>query len=201
MSFQIIPIAVSVAVIAIGALALNFLLNKKKKESSSSGGRPSSKKLRTLVEANEKYLLPLIEKEEISHDTRRFRFGLPTLKHVLGLPVGQHIQLSAMINEELVIRAYTPVTSDDDEGYVDLVIKVYKKNVHPKFPDGGKMSQYLDSLKIGKFKILCGDSLCSSKFLQVIQLASVDPAVVSNTSAMVNSASRNSARTRPISFK
>lgn len=68
------------------------------------------------MEPNEKYLLPLVEKEEISHDTRRFRFGLPSEKHVLGLPVGQHIQLSAMINEELVIRSYTPVTSDDDEG-------------------------------------------------------------------------------------
>jgi cytochrome-b5 reductase len=48
-----------------------------------------------------------------------------------------------------VIRAYTPVTSDDHKGYVDLVVKVYKKDVHPKFPLGGKMSQHLDSLNIG----------------------------------------------------
>lgn len=32
---------------------------------------------------------------------------------------------------------------------MDLVVKVYKANVHPKFPDGGKMSQHLDSLSIG----------------------------------------------------
>lgn len=57
--------------------------------------------------------------------------------------------LSATINNQLVIRPYTPVTSDDEKGYFDLVIKVYFKNVHPKFPDGGKMSQYLDSLEIG----------------------------------------------------
>ena len=30
-----------------------------------------------------------------------------------------------------------------------LLFKVYFKNVHPKYPDGGKMSQYLDSLEIG----------------------------------------------------
>ena len=30
-----------------------------------------------------------------------------------------------------------------------FLFKVYFKNVHPKYPDGGKMSQYLDSLKIG----------------------------------------------------
>ena len=27
--------------------------------------------------------------------------------------------------------------------------QVYFKNVHPKFPDGGKMSQHLESLEIG----------------------------------------------------
>lgn len=101
------------------------------------------------MDPNEKYLLPLIEKEEISHDTRRYRFGLPSKQHILGLPIGQHIHLSCTIKDELVIRAYTPVSCDDDLGYVDLVVKVYKANVHPKFPDGGKMSQHLDSLSIG----------------------------------------------------
>lgn len=27
--------------------------------------------------------------------------------------------------------------------------QVYFKNVHPKFPEGGKMSQYLENMKIG----------------------------------------------------
>lgn len=112
-------------------------------------GKRSEVKLRTLLDPNEKYELPLIEKEEISHDTKRFRFGLPSPKHVLGLPIGQHIHLIANIDDEVVIRAYTPVSSDENTGYVDLVIKVYKRNIHPKFPSGGKMSQYVDELKIG----------------------------------------------------
>ena len=33
---------------------------------------------------------------------------------------------------------------------MDLVIKVYFANVHPRFPEGGKMSQHLESLKIGE---------------------------------------------------
>jgi cytochrome-b5 reductase len=106
--------------------------------------------LKTLQDPNEKYLLPLIEKEEISHDTRKYRFALPSAEHILGLPVGQHIHLSATINGELVIRSYTPVSSDDDKGFVDLVVKVYRRNVHPKFPDGGKMTQYLDDMKLGE---------------------------------------------------
>ncbi|XP_009187970.2 NADH-cytochrome b5 reductase 1 isoform X1 [Papio anubis] len=103
----------------------------------------------TLLDPNEKYLLRLLDKTTVSHNTKRFRFALPTAHHTLGLPVGKHIYLSTRIDGSLVIRPYTPVTSDEDQGYVDLVIKVYLKGVHPKFPEGGKMSQYLDSLKIG----------------------------------------------------
>ena len=35
------------------------------------------------------------------------------------------------------MRAYTPTSSDDDLGHFDLVIKVYRANEHPRFPDGG----------------------------------------------------------------
>ncbi|XP_062404121.1 NADH-cytochrome b5 reductase 2 [Sardina pilchardus] len=113
----------------------------------SSGGGKSSP--RTLLDATIKYPLPLTEKEDISHDTKRLRFGLPSPSHVLGLPVGQHVYLSAKVNGSLVIRAYTPVSSDEDQGFVDLVVKVYHKNTHPNYPDGGKMSQYLNDMGIG----------------------------------------------------
>ena len=63
--------------------------------------------------------------------------------------MGQHIYLSAKINGQLIVRPYTPTSSDDELGHVDLVIKVYFKNVHPKFPDGGKMTQYLEAMNIG----------------------------------------------------
>ncbi|XP_049616867.1 NADH-cytochrome b5 reductase 3 [Syngnathus scovelli] len=102
----------------------------------------------TLEDPSVKYALRLIDKQIVSHDTRKFRFALPSGEHILGLPVGQHIYLSAKIDGKLVVRPYTPTSSDDDKGYVDLVIKVYFKNVHPKFPEGGKMSQYLESLRI-----------------------------------------------------
>ena len=35
----------------------------------------------------------LIKKESVSHDTRRFTFGLQTPTTKLGLPIGQHISL------------------------------------------------------------------------------------------------------------
>jgi len=103
----------------------------------------------TLKDPDVKYFFRLIDKEEVSHDTRRFKFALPSPEHVLGLPVGQHLYISAKINGEAVVRPYTPVSSDETKGYVELIIKVYFKNVHPKFPDGGKMSQHLESMNIG----------------------------------------------------
>ncbi|KAI5945320.1 NADH-cytochrome b5 reductase 2 [Manis javanica] len=87
--------------------------------------------------------------EHISHNTRRFRFGLPSPDHILGLPVGNYVHLLAKIDDVLVVRAYTPVSSDDDQGFVDLIIKIYFKNVHPSYPEGGKMTQYLENMKIG----------------------------------------------------
>lgn len=103
----------------------------------------------TLLDEQTKYALVLAEKIEVSHDTRRFRFRLPSEEHVLGLPVGQHVYLTARINGKLIVRPYTPISSDDDPGYVELMIKVYFRGVHPSFPDGGKMSQHLDEMKIG----------------------------------------------------
>lgn len=47
-----------------------------------------------------------------------------TKPHPLTPPTGNHMYLTARINNELVIRPYTPVTSDDELGFFDLVIKV-----------------------------------------------------------------------------
>mmetsp|Transcript_20849 Transcript_20849/g.46852 ORF Transcript_20849/g.46852 Transcript_20849/m.46852 type:complete len:904 (-) Transcript_20849:42-2753(-) len=93
--------------------------------------------------------LPLVEKIEVSQDTRIFRFGLPLPTMRLGLPTGMHMFLRAKIDDQVVMRPYTPMTDDETVGHVDLLVKVYFKNVHPKFPDGGKMSQHLESMKIG----------------------------------------------------
>ncbi|KAJ8002786.1 hypothetical protein DPEC_G00162570 [Dallia pectoralis] len=131
-----VPVVVGASVVVLSGL---YLLLR--------GGEKKPPK--TLLDSTVKYSLPLTDKEDISHDTRRFRFALPTPAHVLGLPVGQHVYLSAKVNGSLVIRAYTPVSSDQDRGFVDLVVKVYHKNTHPNYPDGGKMSQHLDAMSIG----------------------------------------------------
>lgn len=99
---------------------------------------------------------PLIDIETISHDVKRFRFGLQTKSTRLGLPIGQHISLKYVDKDgKDIIRSYTPTSSDDDLGYVDFVIKVYFP-LQPKFPEGGKMSQHLNSLKINDTILMKG---------------------------------------------
>jgi len=104
--------------------------------------------LRTL-DPKKKVGVTLVRKDVISHDTRRLRFALPTDKHILGLPVGNHFFVNATVDGKPCMRAYTPTTTDDDVGFFELVVKIYFKNVHPKFPDGGKMSQHFESMAVG----------------------------------------------------
>jgi len=67
----------------------------------------------------------------------------------LGLPTGMHMFLKSQWKGKTVMRPYTPMTDDYTKGHVDLLVKVYFANVHPRFPEGGQMSQALDSMKIG----------------------------------------------------
>ncbi len=112
---------VGAAVALVGGYVVYKLIFSSKQNSGKS-------KLVALKDPLVKYPFELVFSEELTHDTRLMRFALPSEQHCLGLPIGQHIYLSAKINGELVIRPYTPTSSDDDKGYFDLVLKVRKLN-------------------------------------------------------------------------
>ncbi|PSS31779.1 Nitrate reductase [Actinidia chinensis var. chinensis] len=99
----------------------------------------------------EKIPCKLVEKTSISHNVRKFKFALPSEDQVLGLPVGKHIFVCATVDGKLCMRAYTPSSPVDEVGFFELVVKIYFKGIHPKFPNGGIMSQYLDSLSLDSF--------------------------------------------------
>jgi len=90
--------------------------------------------------------LKLIKKIKITSDTYIFRFGFPEPDWYLGLPIGKHVIFSANIKTkekpegELIQRKYTPTSEIGNQGFVDFVIKIYRKDVHPRFPDGGIMT-------------------------------------------------------------
>ncbi|GAA5864114.1 hypothetical protein JCM1840_000706 [Sporobolomyces johnsonii] len=83
----------------------------------------------------------LVDKIVISPNTAIYRFALPR-GQVLGLPIGQHVSVSATINGKLVQRSYTPTSSDDDIGFFDLLIKSYPT---------GNISKHFSELKVGDY--------------------------------------------------
>jgi len=101
----------------------------------------ASKKSGPVLDPQEWRHFQLIKKTEISPNTRLYRFALPKPTDILGIPIGKHLSFRAKGDDGVYfIRSYTPTTSDDEAGYFDLVIKVYGH---------GKMSTYIDQLKIG----------------------------------------------------
>ncbi|EFA75848.1 NADH-cytochrome b5 reductase [Heterostelium album PN500] len=109
------------------------------------GGGPSKeseqkKESKVALDAKEYKKFPLKEKFIVNHNTRIFRFGLPHPSDRLGLPIGQHISVRATVNGKEAYRPYTPISSDEDLGHFDLLIKVYDKGV---------MSGYIDKMFIG----------------------------------------------------
>jgi len=85
---------------------------------------------------------PLTEKTVTSHNVAIYRFSLPRKTDILGLPIGQHMSLAATPKgaEKEVVRSYTPISSDEDLGYFDLMIKAYPQ---------GNISAHMATLQIG----------------------------------------------------
>ena len=84
--------------------------------------------------------MPLIKKVRVTDDTFIFRFGFDKPDEVFGLPIGKHVVFTAEIDGEQVDRKYTPISRITQRGYIDFLIKIYRANVHPKFPQGGAMT-------------------------------------------------------------
>lgn len=103
----------------------------------------------TALNPKEWIAVKLIENVKISNDTRLLRFALPTPQHKLGLPVGHHMLVQAPDERKMVVRAYTPVSSDENRGEFTLCVKVYFGGLNRKFPFGGKLSQYMNVMNIG----------------------------------------------------
>lgn len=72
-----------------------------------------------------------------------YRFSLPRPNDILGLPIGQHMSVAANIEGQSkeVVRSYTPISSDENPGYVDLMIKSYPT---------GNISKHVSKLQIGQ---------------------------------------------------
>lgn len=91
-------------------------------------------------------LPPCSELTVLTDDARSYRFNLPSSEHILGLPIGQHISIGAVLPQpdgtsKEIVRSYTPISGDEQAGYFDLLIKSYPT---------GNISKHLASVNVGQ---------------------------------------------------
>ncbi|KAK0386311.1 hypothetical protein NLU13_6148 [Sarocladium strictum] len=115
----------------------------------------------------------LVNRRELSEDTRSYTFQLPDNKAILGLATCKHIQVGFHMKDKMIVRSYTPTRpifpsldstpeylnpskvgaredhSDphDGDGTFELVVKTYFPTADQP---GGAMSNILDCIPIGE---------------------------------------------------
>ncbi|OJD29361.1 cytochrome b5 [Diplodia corticola] len=94
------------------------------------------------LEAQTYKKLPLVRIDQLSPNTVRYVFSLPSPTAVLGLPIGQHVTIRGTLADGTVVaRSYTPTSNNSDPGRLELVVKLY--------PDGQLTGRYLAGLSVG----------------------------------------------------
>jgi len=163
MAFAALVVFVVVAAVAAAlALLADALARRRKAEMPVNLINNNDAAARTTFLTRERQPVKLVHKAVLSADTRLLRFALPASAPLLGLPIGKHVRVycknpnhgnarswnnhaDAECARETIERNYSPTESG--VGFFSIVIKVYGRC--ERFPDGGKMSQWLDRLSIG----------------------------------------------------
>jgi len=86
---------------------------------------------------------PLLSRTEVAKNTYIYKVGLKN-EVPLGLPLGQGLQVRAIIEGEVVERTFTPITASDKKGPFELLMKTYSA------PEG-KMTRFISELPLGSF--------------------------------------------------
>ncbi|KAG0636758.1 hypothetical protein HOY80DRAFT_325223 [Tuber brumale] len=105
-------------------------------------GGESAKAAETTFKGNGEWVdLKLVEITPVTHNTKKFRFKLPSENHVSGLKVASALltKYKSPTDEKPTIRPYTPINDEDARGYLDLLVKKY---------DNGPMSTHLHSMNV-----------------------------------------------------
>ncbi|KAL3931056.1 MAG: hypothetical protein SGBAC_011487 [Bacillariaceae sp.] len=85
--------------------------------------------------------VPLLSRIPVSHNSSVLRFGLPDESLPLNLSTCACILAQAQVDNEAVIRPYTPISTNVQVGYFDLLVKNYGAQ--------GTMSTQLHEMEVG----------------------------------------------------
>jgi len=85
--------------------------------------------------------LKLVGITPVTHNTKKFRFELPSENHVSGLKTASALltKFQGPEDKKPVIRPYTPINDEGARGYMELLIKRY---------EGGPMSSHIHGMTV-----------------------------------------------------
>lgn len=78
--------------------------------------------------------------DDVTHNTKRIVFDLPSADHEMGLTVASCLLAKANVNGKNVLRPYTPTNINSEKGFLELVVKGYPT---------GLLSKHIVELKEG----------------------------------------------------
>lgn len=85
---------------------------------------------------------PILNVQSVSHDSKIITCALPSEQHVMGMSVSSLVMVNGEKDADgkATARPYTPISTDQDKGYFQLLVKGYPT---------GLVSKYLCSLQAG----------------------------------------------------
>ena len=93
--------------------------------------------------------LPLIRKNQLSHDTwmLEYGFGEKAKDWYLGLNIGGHLNFNCEVDGKVYVRQYAPISPVNEKGKVDFITKAVPKT--PENPNVCHVSDWLVNRPIG----------------------------------------------------
>uniref|UniRef100_UPI00358F0934 NADH-cytochrome b5 reductase 1-like isoform X2 n=1 Tax=Myxine glutinosa TaxID=7769 RepID=UPI00358F0934 len=99
----------------------------------------------TLADQSVPHHLRLVDKEVINKHVKRLRFALPSPDHILGVPLGQFVELSAEKGQSRISITRFPISSPRTKGYVDFLFKLREEGEGKE--EGEDAASYIASLR------------------------------------------------------
>ncbi len=128
--------------------AANFMKEQAKKEAEEAADSGDDKS-NILLQKKSWTPVKLTDRKQLSKDTFAYTFRIPEGKK-LGMGTCQHIKFAFHMQDQMLIRSYTPtrpIVESDENGTFELTVKTY-------FPTeeqpGGAFSNFINTLPIGE---------------------------------------------------
>uniref|UniRef100_A0A8C4QKF1 Cytochrome b5 reductase 1 n=1 Tax=Eptatretus burgeri TaxID=7764 RepID=A0A8C4QKF1_EPTBU len=99
----------------------------------------------TLADPSVPHHLRLVDKEVVNKHVKRLRFALPSPDHILGVPLGQFVELTADIGQRRTSISRFPISSPRTKGYVDFLFKLHEEGEGKE--EGEDAARYIASLR------------------------------------------------------